>query len=189
MERMIIGLTGMNAAGKSTAAAYLKSKGYISLSLSDVIRDELLKQGLDETRQNLVMMGNMLRESHGASALADLMANKIDSLKGDAFVIDSIRNPAEVERLRRMPGFVLIGIDAPVQMRFERAMARGRLENAKTLEEFQAQEKREMSSYPQSQQLHMCMKMIDLLIINDGTIDSLHQKIDIILENFARLIK
>jgi dephospho-CoA kinase len=187
MERTIIGLTGMNAAGKGTVASYLKSKGYVSMSLSDVIRDELKKAGIPETRESLVKMGNDLRSEHGPDALAELMARKIESSGSSLFAVDSIRNPAEVERLRKMQGFILIGIDAPVQMRYDRAMKRGRLENAASVEEFKAQEKREMSDLAHAQQLHSCMKMIDLLIINDGTIDALHEKMDIVLMGFSRL--
>jgi dephospho-CoA kinase len=188
MERVIIGLTGMNAAGKGTVASYLKTKGYIMLSLSDVIRDELKKAGIEETRDSLIQMGNDLREKHGPDALAGLMAEMISRMKGDNFVVDSIRNPAEVERLKKLPGFVLFGINAPVQMRFQRAMIRGRLENASTLEEFQVQEKKEMSEVSHGQRLHECMKMIDLLIVNDGSIDDLHRKLDILLVNFERIL-
>lgn len=187
MSRMIIGLTGMNAAGKGTVAEYLKTKGYISMSLSDMIRDELKKQGIAETRESLVKMGNDLRNRHGAGALAEMIAGRIAASSGDNFVIDSIRNPAEVQRLRKIPGFVLFGIDAPIAMRFDRAKLRGRLENAATIDDFKAQEDKEKSDVANNQQLHTCMKMIDLLIINNGTIDDLHKKIDLVIGNFARL--
>ena len=41
---MIIGLTGKNGSGKGVVAAFLKERGFIFHSLSDVIREEIKKQ-------------------------------------------------------------------------------------------------------------------------------------------------
>ena len=42
---MIIGLSGRNGAGKGEVLAYLQSRSFYAHSLSDVIRDELRRQG------------------------------------------------------------------------------------------------------------------------------------------------
>ncbi len=60
---MIIGLVGRNAAGKGEAANYLKSKGFVYYSLSDAIREEAAKRGLEHSRDNLINLGNELRLS------------------------------------------------------------------------------------------------------------------------------
>ncbi|MCJ7582348.1 MAG: AAA family ATPase, partial [Candidatus Aminicenantes bacterium] len=57
----IIGLTGTNGSGKGAAAEYFISKGYAFFSLSDVIREELKKDGCEPTRDNLIRKGNELR--------------------------------------------------------------------------------------------------------------------------------
>ena len=67
---MIIGLTGKNAAGKGEIANYLKTKGFVYYSLSDVIREEATKRGLEHTRDNLIRLGTEMRETHGNSILA-----------------------------------------------------------------------------------------------------------------------
>jgi len=41
---VVIGLVGRNASGKGQVAEYLKSKGFIYYSLSDVIRNEASRQ-------------------------------------------------------------------------------------------------------------------------------------------------
>ena len=41
VQPALIGLTGTNAAGKGEAAAFLGTRGYAYLSLSDVLREEL----------------------------------------------------------------------------------------------------------------------------------------------------
>ena len=59
---MILGFTGKNAAGKTEACNYLASKGFAQCSLSDIIRDELSRAGLEPTRENMIKKGNELRE-------------------------------------------------------------------------------------------------------------------------------
>jgi len=86
---MIIGLTGKNAAGKGEVANYLKSKGFIYYSLSDVIREEATKRGLDHSRENLINIGNDLREKHAPNYLAQQINEKIKQQTKN-FVIDSI---------------------------------------------------------------------------------------------------
>ena len=74
---MIIGLTGKNASGKGEVANYLKSKGFIYYSLSDVIREEATKRGLEHSRENLINLGNELREKFGPKHLAQQISSKI----------------------------------------------------------------------------------------------------------------
>ena len=87
---MIIGLVGRNAAGKGTVANYLKEKGFYYFSLSDVLRQEAEKRGLEENRENLIAIGNELREKFGAQVLAEKAVEILE--KDRNYVIDSIRS-------------------------------------------------------------------------------------------------
>ncbi len=73
----LIGLTGTNGAGKGEVAAFSRKKGYAYFSLSDLIRDELKKKGKQASRDNLIQMGNRLREKFGPDILARLVMKKI----------------------------------------------------------------------------------------------------------------
>lgn len=170
----LIGLTGTNGAGKGEAAAYFVSKGYAFFSLSDIVREELGRRGEALTRDNLIRTGNELRERFGPDVLA---RRTMDKVRGPA-VIDSIRNTREVAYLRRREGFVLLALDAPVEVRFQRAAARGRDESASSLEEFRRKEAEERAGGETSQQLEACMAEADRLIVNDGTIEDLHRKLE-----------
>ena len=97
---MVIGLTGPNAAGKGEVAAWLVSRGYTYHSLSDVLREELERRSLPPTRENLIAVGNELRAAEGAGALVARIGARLTG----SDVVDSIRNPSEVEALRRLPG-------------------------------------------------------------------------------------
>ena len=173
-EARLIGLTGTNGSGKGEAAVYLKKKGYVYFSLSDVIRDALRKDGIEDTRDNLIKKGNELRNKHGPDILARLAMEKVE---GKA-VVDSIRNPSEVEYLKKEKEFILLAIDAPVELRYERVKRRGRQESASTLEEFIKKEEEEMTGSEKGQQLHRCMKMADFVIMNDGTLEDLYLKLE-----------
>lgn len=179
-----IGLTGLNASGKGTVAQYLIDKGYTYYSLSDIVREEATALGRDHSRENLIYVGNKLRKEHGPAVLAQRVAKKIEGARGRVpvrvrAVIDSIRNLAEINELRKLPGFVLIGVDAPVELRFERAKARGRVGFEKSLQEFIAVEQKENSEDPNKQQLFECLKMADKIVTNDGSILDLRKKLDL----------
>lgn len=173
----IIGLTGLNASGKGTSADFLKEKGYVYFSLSDIVREEASALGLDHSRENLICTGNKLRDEGGPSILAKRIVKKINTLALDKAVIDSIRNVKEIEELKKLPGFFLIGVDAPVETRFERSKNRGRIGFEKTLKDFIEIEQKENSSDPNKQQLFECLKNADVIILNDGTVTELHKKI------------
>jgi dephospho-CoA kinase len=181
---MIIGLTGANASGKGEIANYLKSKGFKYYSLSDILREKAKAKGIEPSRENLIKLGNELRVQAGPSALADLTTEKIKDENN--YVIDSIRNPFEIKALRKLNKFTLVGIDAPVEKRFKRAIARNRPGDPKTLEEFMEKEKRENIVSATNQQLENCLKAADIVIMNDSNLENLHKKIDETIEKIQK---
>jgi len=173
----LIGLTGPNGAGKGEAAAFFVAHGYAYRSLSDIIRADLAAAGLPPDRDRLIARGNELRRAGGPDVLARRLLEQVSG----PTVIDSIRNPAEVERFRLEEGFVLLAVDAPAPLRFERVMLRGRNESAATLEEFVRKEAEEMSNNPAAQQIHRCFKMADAVVRNDGGIEEFHRCLEAFL--------
>jgi len=183
---MIVGLTGKNAAGKGETAKYLQKKGFIYYSLSDVIREEATKRGIEYSRDNLIKLGNELREKFGSSYLAKEINKKIISDKKKFnkifFVVDSIRNPYEARELMENKDFILVGISAPIELRFERLLKRNRLGDAKTLDEFKQQEQRENLKKDTNQQLDETFKLAEVTIINDNSLEELYKKMDVLLK-------
>jgi dephospho-CoA kinase len=173
MKYRLIGLTGTNGAGKGEVAVYLMEKGYAYCSLSDEIREVLNKPGREITRNNLIAMGNALRRRYGADILARRVLKKVRG----AAVIDSIRNSREVAFLRRQEGFILVAVDAPVELRYRRVRRRGRRESASTLEEFMVKEKEELAGGRSGQQLRRCLTQADITIWNDGPKAALRRKV------------
>jgi len=175
--RRLIGLTGTNASGKGEAAAFFVGRGFTYFSQSDVIRDELRQKNLDPTRDHLIREGNELRQRFGP----DILARRVmDKVTGDS-IIDSIRNPSEIEYWRSQGNFILLAIDAPEEVRFQRAVSRGRDESAASLKAFKAKEDQEKTRDPMAQQLETCMQMADYFIQNDGTLEEYHKKLEVFL--------
>ena len=183
---MIIGLTGKNAAGKGELAEYLKSKGFAYFSLSDALRDEATKQGLDHSRDVLIKLGTEMREKFGNSILAVKINETIAELKNKDIVVDSIRNPGEIEELRKNDGFILIGVHTDSKIRFERLVKRGRLGDAQTFEEFVEHEKKENNNEGSGQQLDRCMGMADKIIDSNGTIEEANKDLDSYMDSLKR---
>jgi dephospho-CoA kinase len=170
----LIGLTGPNGAGKGEAAAFFVSRGYAYRSLSDIIREDLTAAGLPADRDHLIAKGNELRREGGADVLARRLLERVTGRT----VIDSIRNPAEVERFRREDGFILLAVDAPAALRYQRVLLRGRNESAATLEDFIRKEAEEKGTDPVAQQIHRCFEMADAVVPNDGSLEELHRRLE-----------
>lgn len=180
---MIIGLTGKNGSGKGVAADFLKKCGYVYHSLSDSLRDELEARKLEITRDNLTSIGNELRHNYGAGVLAERILEKIP--QGENAVVDSIRNPFEVEVLRRRKDFFLLTVIAKAGLRFERIRVRGRESDPKTYEEFLKVEAREaQSSDPNAQQLNRTENMADARVKNETTKEDLYEKVREVIEGW-----
>jgi dCMP deaminase len=181
---MLIGLTGQNAGGKGEVANALKGRGFEYQSLSDAIRDEVRSRGIEPTRENLLETGNQLRQTHGSAVLAQRILRKIDA--DGNYVIDSIRNPAEVESLRAAGYFRLIHVTADSKTRFERILQRGRENDPQTYDDFMDLEKREAKGAAHSQNLDQVQELADQTLQNDGSISQLQVTVDEMLLNLLR---
>ncbi|HTY63680.1 MAG TPA: deaminase [Acidobacteriota bacterium] len=177
---MIIGITGKNGSGKTAVSEYLKSRGFEYHSLSDAIREEIRKRELQITREVLIEVGNELREKFGPGVLAERLLPCLE--RDQNYVIDSIRNPQEVDALKKRSDFTLLALEAEQATRFERSRIRGRENAAQTLKQFAEEEARELdSNNPASQQLNATRQKADLVITNDGTLEELHRRLDAVL--------
>ncbi len=176
---MIIGLTGKNGAGKTEICKYLKMKGFNFYSLSDILRDEIKKRGKEITRENLISTGNDLREKFGSSILVNKLLEKEDE---KVFVVDSIRNPEEIKEFRKREDFYLVGVEAPIEIRYKRTQSRKKEEDQVSFEEFKKYEEMENTDSLSSQQLDNCVKLADKIIENDNILEELHKKVDDVLK-------
>jgi dCMP deaminase len=179
---MILGISGLNGAGKGEVLRYLEARSFYPYSLSDVIRDVLAERGQEETRERMIQTGNEMRAARGAGGLAQVLAERL--VPDRNYVVDSIRHPAEVEVLRsRTSSFRLIWVTAADETRLERIRARGRSGDPQTLADLRRLEGRELGSDdPNAQQLLAVRDLADFTIENDGSLEELQAKVQEMLE-------
>ena len=193
---VVIGICGLNGSGKGMTAQLLKNKGFISYSTSDILREECFKKGIAEiTRDHLFAEGVRMRKLYGTDVLVQRVLERIYAEEGAAlkrreplrgkYVIESIRNPGEVQFLRTIPSFSLWSIDADAQTRFFRLKARRREEDSQTFEDFLRVEQLENKRDPAGQQGLVTSGLADVHIVNDGTIEELDkavkEKLDLLM--------
>jgi len=179
---MIIGLTGTKASGKGEVAEIIKKRGFAYFSLSDRVREEAAARGLvNYNIKDLQDIGNDLRKKFGNGALAK---RTLEIAKGsENFIIDGIRNPSEIEELKRYGNFVLIAVDALPFERFIRLARRGRPSDPKTMPEFMKVDERDrgINEADSGQQVAKCMEKANFHIVNNGNVEHLRNKVEIVL--------
>jgi dephospho-CoA kinase len=149
-RRLIVCITGMPGAGKSTIAASLKEKGFSVIAMGDIIREEARQQKVDPTDANLGRLMLRLRKDLGPGAVAHLILRKIDKQHNnngglDNIVIDGIRGVAEVEVLKKAGCVRLLAIHASTNKRFKHLKQRARSDDPSVMEEFTNRDKRELT--------------------------------------------
>ena len=110
MTKLIVCLTGMPGAGKSTIAEGLKEKGYDVIILGLAVREEARRRNLEESRSNLAKLSLELRKEHGPGVIAELARPLIESSTSNVVLIDGIRSNAEIEILKKMGDVRLLAI-------------------------------------------------------------------------------
>ena len=158
------------------------ARGYRYHSLSDAVREAARDRGLTTSRENLVQVGNELRAAGGPGALVDHLAPRLIP----PAIVDSVRNPGEVEALRRLDGFFLLGVDAPAEVRFARITSRGRQGDIRTAAEFAAYEEKENSADSRRQRIGATLELADAIVVNDGSLNDLHNRVQSALESFSQ---
>jgi dephospho-CoA kinase len=135
------------------------------------------------SRADLQKIGNEMRRFEGPAALAKRTLAKIEASKDKLAIVDGFRNPHEVAHFRQHTKFYLLAIDAPIELRFKRAVERQRPGDPRTLAEFLSLDARDRGEgEPEDgQQVGACLRLADVAIQNDETLLDLKGKVDALL--------
>jgi len=144
LTKLIVCLTGMPGAGKSTIADGLKSKGYEIINMGNAVREEAKKRNLESTRDNLGKLMLELREKNGPGAIAELVKPQIESSTLNVILIDGVRSNDEIEVLKKFGTVKLLAIHASTDTRFDFLQKRGRSDDPQTKEHFEERDNREL---------------------------------------------
>lgn len=178
-----LGLIGKNGAGKSSVCTFLVSKEFLAISLSDIVREEATKAGLELTRENLIHTANRLKSEHSPHYLAEESYKK-SSNTSQPIVFDSIRNKEEALYLQTQ-GVHLIGIDAPLELRYKRIQLRAHQTDFVDFETFKLQDELENSGKSSGQNISAAFKFCETIINNEADVTHLHSQIESLLRKVS----
>ena len=178
MAKLIVCLTGMPGAGKSTIAEGLKSKGFEKITMGDAVRAEAARRKIEPTGDNLGKLMLELREKNGPGAVAKLIKNQIDNSKSDVIVIDGVRSIAEVEVLKKFGTVKLLSIHASANTRFKFLSNRERSDAPSGREDFSNRDSREIK-----------VGMSESIALADETISNNNLTIPQLIDSAYNIIK
>ena len=145
LSKIIVCITGMPGAGKSTIVNKLQEIGFTKFTLGDGIRAEAKRRNVDPSGENLGKIMLEVREKNGPGAVAELIKDSIQNSTQDVVIIDGVRSVAEIDVLKQIGDVKLLAIDASPETRFNFLSSRGRSDDPKTQENFQERDNREIS--------------------------------------------
>lgn len=170
----ILAFVGMPASGKSEASSVLRSKGITVINMGDVIREEVVRRGLEPTDVNTGGIGTEMREKEGRAVVARRCVPKIRATGEDLIAIDGVRSVPEVECFKEAFGndFTLVSIDSDLDTRFMRVKARGRSDDMQDISALKVRDERELGWG-----MGEAMKIADVVITNNDTLEEFREKI------------
>ncbi len=174
--KKILGFTGLISSGKGTACKYLvKEYGAVSFKFSKILRDILDRAYLPHSRDNLVKISILMRETFGQDLLAKIIAKDIKDTDSELIIVDGVRRPDDIKYLKDIPGFKLVAVDTDEKIRYERLIQRTENtdDKTKTWEEFLEDHKKETEEY-----IPELIKNADITITNNTSLEELHKQLD-----------
>jgi len=181
---MILGIAGTIGAGKGTVVEYLKSKGFAHYSSSAVLAQILTERGELPIRANLSNLANELNRTHEGGVLA-ISHNIAQAAGHEHYILESLHRVSEAEYIKKLGG-VILGIDADVRVRYDRASARKEgLKDEVTFEQFLSDSEREDEGKTGSgPNIKAVITMADYTIANNGTLEELYDQIEAFLHQY-----
>src|SRR5579863_9117382 len=144
VEKLIVCLTGMPGAGKTTIAEGLKSKGFDKITMGDAVRAEATRRKIEPTGSNLGKLMIELREKNGPGAVAELIVDDIKNSKSDVVLVDGVRSLAEVNVLKKIGTVKVLAIHASGDIRYKFLTERSRSDAPSDREDFTKRDSREI---------------------------------------------
>lgn len=182
--RYWIGLIGKNGAGKSTVATYLSSRHFQMVSLSSVVRTYAIEHQLSQDRESLIQTANALKMRYGMDYFARCCVDHVSKNYANYVVFDSIRHLKEMAYLKSF-NVEFWGIDAPIELRYQRVQQRKHETDFIDFETFKKQEEFESSGQSVGQSLNEVFNACDFFIQNTGEKQALHECINAKLKAHA----
>ena len=173
----IIALVGLAGSGKSSAVEYLTEKGFPKIYFGGVIYKAMDEAGIEKTWDNQQKFREEIRRRKGKDFVIKRVIKNIHDLINagqNKIVLDGLYTWSEYKFLKHeFPGqVVVIAIVTPKYLRHQR-MAK-RIERPMQPHEVDQRDWSEIENLEKGGPIAIA----DYFIINDGSLEQLHQKID-----------
>lgn len=173
----IIALVGLAGSGKSSAVEYLTEKGFPKIYFGGVIYKAMDEAGIEKTWDNQQQFREEIRRREGKDFVIKRVIKNIHDLINagqNKIVLDGLYTWSEYKFLKHeFPGqIVVIAIVTPKYLRYQR-MAK-RIERPMQPHEVDQRDWSEIENLEKGGPIAIA----DYFIINDGSLEQLHQKID-----------
>lgn len=142
---LIVAITGMPGAGKSTAAKAMEAHGFKRIVMGDVIREETRRRGMEPDERNTGRVMLELRENFGPGAVAEVCLRSLSAMKEEVVIVDGVRSLEEVEVFSRAGRVRLLAVTASRDRRFKLLTERGRSDAPTARASFDERDRRELS--------------------------------------------
>ena len=144
--KFVIGLVGYSNSGKGTYSDFVGKDFRIpSLTTGDIVRAEVMRRGLELTAENMAKVSDEIRRETNNHFMEIAKPYLEKLLAGnDIIIVDSLRELADRQPIESCASELrTIGIYAERQVRYQRALLRGRRGDPLTFEDFLELEDRE----------------------------------------------
>ena len=174
---MVIGVTGEPSSGKDTFAKYIEEKGFRHISSGDYLRSQAEKLGIPLDRGSIQRFAINKRKEKGPQYPTDEF---IDEIKENT-VVSGFRNMSESNLIksRFKENYILVGITALPETRFERMKKRGRIGDNITFGRFLEEQEIDRSIKGEGvQETDKVIENADYKIDNSGSEEEFKAKVD-----------
>jgi UPF0200 protein PYRAB09750 len=173
----IIALVGLAGSGKSSAVEYLTEKGFPKIYFGGVIYKAMDEAGIEKTWDNQQKFREEIRRKEGKDFVIKRVIKNIHDLINagqNKIVLDGLYTWSEYKFLKHeFPGqVVVIAIVTPKHLRYQRMIKRA--ERPMQPHEVDQRDWSEIENLEKGGPIAIA----DYFIINDGSLEQLHQKID-----------
>lgn len=172
----ILIIVGMPAAGKNIARIYAEERDLPYFATGDFVREEVGRRGIKRTPDNMARLSTELRgeDGMGVTRLALTSAMKTEA---PVVMIEGMRSWPEIELIRKNVPSVVVAFVAPLSLRRERIVSRGRSDDSAAA--FEERDGREISYGTAAP-----IALADEYILNAGTMEEALKTMDAIVRKY-----
>ncbi len=165
---VVIVVSGLPGAGKEEFVRIAIEEGFSMIRMGDMVRQHAMDLGLEMGDLSIGGHANSERDHHGKEVWA---VRTMEKLPPGNTVIDGCRSEYELAYFKEnIENMITVGIEASVETRFHRLVARKRDDDPTTMEDFQRRENRELGWG-----ISDAVKNAQIKLGNDGSLEDFRQ--------------